>query len=155
MPQQWGKKLYIYKKKIQTIKTSTDTSLQWSYNTARFSSPRVGSIFNLSWSADGTQATCGTSTGQLIVAYAIEQQLVSGNLKATSKSRKSITLKDIATGTQDILDFPQRVVSFGLGYGHLVVATTNQVHIYNEKYINTPIIIDGRNDTRVIEVGKK
>ncbi|EDW46393.1 intraflagellar transport protein 80 homolog [Drosophila sechellia] len=127
----------------------------WSYNTARFSSPRVGSLFNLSWSPDGTQATCGTSTGQLIVAYVIEQQLVSGNLKATSKSRKSITLKDIATGTQDILDFPQRVVSFGLGYGHLVVATTNQVHIYNEKYINTPIIIDGRNDTRVIEVGKK
>ncbi|EDV54504.1 intraflagellar transport protein 80 homolog [Drosophila erecta] len=127
----------------------------WSYNTARFSSPRVGSLFNLSWSADGTQVSCGTSTGQLIVAYAIEQQQVSGNLKATSKSRKSITLKDIAAGTQDILDFPQRVVSFGLGYGHLVVATTNQVHIYNERYINTPIIIDGRNDTRVIEVGKK
>ncbi|XP_016984193.1 intraflagellar transport protein 80 homolog [Drosophila rhopaloa] len=127
----------------------------WSYNSARFTTPSVGSFFSLSWSADGTQVACGTSTGQLIVAYAIEQQLISRNLKATSKSRKSIALKDIATGTQDVLDFPQRVVNFGLGYGHLVVATTHQVHIYNEKYINTPIIIDGRNDTRVIEVSKK
>ncbi|XP_016944312.2 intraflagellar transport protein 80 homolog [Drosophila suzukii] len=127
----------------------------WTYDSARFSTPIVGSFYNLSWSADGTQVACGTSTGQLIVAYAIEQQIISRNLKATTKSRKSIALKDIATGSQDILDFPQRVVNFGLGYGHLVVATTHQVHIYNEKYINTPIIIDGRNDTRVIEVGKK
>ncbi|XP_017043901.1 intraflagellar transport protein 80 homolog [Drosophila ficusphila] len=127
----------------------------WSYNSARFNSPSVGSFFSLSWSADGTQVACGTSTGQLIVAYAIEQQLISRNLKATTKTRKSIALKDIATGSQDVLDFPQRIVNFALGYGHLVVATTHQVHIYNEKYINTPIIIDGRNDTRVIEVGKK
>ncbi|XP_037710145.1 intraflagellar transport protein 80 homolog [Drosophila subpulchrella] len=127
----------------------------WTYDSARFSTPIVGSFYNLSWSADGTQVACGTSTGQLIVAYAIEQQIISRNLKATTKSRKSIALKDIATGSQDLLDFPQRVVNFGLGYGHLVVATTHQVHIYNEKYINTPIIIDGRNDTRVIEVGKK
>ncbi|XP_016963180.1 intraflagellar transport protein 80 homolog [Drosophila biarmipes] len=127
----------------------------WTYDSARFTTPVVGSFFNLSWSADGTQVACGTSTGQLIVAYAIEQQIISRNLKATTKSRKSIALKNIATGSQDMLDFPQRVVNFGLGYGHLVVATTHQVHIYNEKYINTPIIIDGRNDTRVIEVGKK
>ncbi|KAH8248694.1 hypothetical protein KR032_002292 [Drosophila birchii] len=130
-------------------------STGWSYNSARFTAPNVGSFFSLSWSADGTQVACGTSTGQLIVAYAIEQQLVSRNLKATSNSRKSISLKDIANGTQDVLDFPQRVINFGLGYGHLVVATTHQIHIYNEKYINTPIIVDGRNDTRVIEVGKK
>ncbi|BFF95724.1 intraflagellar transport protein 80 homolog [Drosophila madeirensis] len=130
-------------------------STGWSYNSARFTAPSVGSFFTLAWSADGTQAACGTSTGQLIVAHAVEQQLISRNLKATSTSRKSIALRDIANGSRDVLDFPQRVVNFGLGYGHLVVATTHQVHIYNEKYINTPIIIDGRNDTRVIEVGKK
>ncbi|KAH8269341.1 hypothetical protein KR018_005129 [Drosophila ironensis] len=130
-------------------------STGWTYSSSRFSAPSVGSIFSLSWSSDGTQVACGTSTGQLIVAYAIEQQLISRNLKATSKSRKSITLRDISNGTQDVLDFPQRVIAFDLGYGHLVVATTHQVHIYNEKYINTPIIIDGRNDTRIIQVGKK
>ncbi|EDW29225.1 GL19588 [Drosophila persimilis] len=130
-------------------------STGWSYNSARFTAPSVGSFFTLAWSSDGTQVACGTSTGQLIVAFAVEQQLISRNLKATSTSRKSIALRDIANGSQDVLDFPQRVVNFGLGYGHLVVATTHQIHIYNEKHINTPIIIDGRNDTRVIELGKK
>ncbi|XP_068151961.1 intraflagellar transport protein 80 homolog [Drosophila tropicalis] len=130
-------------------------STGWTYNSARFTAPSVGSFYTLAWSADGTQVACGSSTGQLIVAYAIEEQLISRNLKATSTSRKSIALKDIATGTQDVLDFPQRVINMALGYGHLVVATTHQIHIYNEKYINTPIIIDGRNDVRVIEVGKK
>ncbi|XP_017088980.2 intraflagellar transport protein 80 homolog [Drosophila bipectinata] len=130
-------------------------STGWTYSSSRFSAPIVGSLFSLSWSADGTQVACGTSTGQLIVAFAVEQEAISNNLKAISNSRKSITLRDISTGTRDVLDFPQRVINFALGYGHLVVATTHQVHIYNEKYINTPIIIDGRNDTRVIQVGKK
>lgn len=115
----------------------------------------MGSFYTLSWSSDGTQVACGTSTGQLLVGYAVEQQLNSRNLKATSSSRKSIALQDIANGSKDVVDFPQRVINFALGYGHLVVATTHQLHIYNEKYINTPIIIDGRNDVRVIEVGKK
>ncbi|KAH8271674.1 hypothetical protein KR044_000925 [Drosophila immigrans] len=130
-------------------------STGWSYSSARFTAPSVGSFYTLAWSSDGTQVACGTSTGQLIVGYAVEQQLISRNLKATSSSRKSIALQDIANGTNDVLDFPQRVINLALGYGHLVVATTHQLHIYNEKYVNTPIIIDGRNDVRVIEVGKK
>ncbi|XP_064538998.1 intraflagellar transport protein 80 homolog [Drosophila montana] len=130
-------------------------STGWSYSSARFTAPSVGSFYTLSWSTDGTQVACGTSTGQLIVAYAVEQQLISRNLKATSTGRKCIALQDIANGSKDVLEFPQRVINFALGYGHLVVATTHQLHIYNEKYINTPIIIDGRNDARVIEVGKK
>lgn len=64
-------------------------------------------------------------------------------------------LQDISNNTSDALDFPERIINFGLGYGHLIVATSNQLHIYNEKYINTPIIVDGRSDVRVIEVGKK
>ncbi|XP_017852238.2 LOW QUALITY PROTEIN: intraflagellar transport protein 80 homolog [Drosophila busckii] len=130
-------------------------STGWCYNSERFTAPSVGSFHTLAWSADGTQVACGTATGQLIMGYAVEQQLYSRNLKASSTSRKSIALQDIANGSRDVLEFPQRVINFALGYGHLVVATTHQLHIYNEKYINTPIIIDGRNDVRVIEVGKK
>lgn len=38
----------------------------------------------------------------------------------------------------------------------MVIATITQIHIYNEKYINTPLaIIDGRNDVRIIMLGKK
>ncbi|XP_004524855.1 intraflagellar transport protein 80 homolog [Ceratitis capitata] len=131
------------------------SSAGWSYSSCRFSEPTVGSFYTMSWSTDGTQVACGTSTGNLVVGYIVERQLISRNLKATTTGRKTINLQDITNGSSDVLDFPERVINFGLGYGHLIVATSNQLHIYNEKYINTPIIIDGRTDVRVIEVGKK
>ncbi|XP_028898144.1 intraflagellar transport protein 80 homolog [Zeugodacus cucurbitae] len=131
------------------------SSAGWSYSSSRFSEPAVGSFYTMAWSSDGTQVACGTSTGNLIVGYIVERQLISRNLKATTTGRKTIMLQDITNSSSDILDFPERVINFGLGYGHLIVATSNQLHIYNEKYINTPIIIDGRTDVRVIEVGKK
>lgn len=83
------------------------------------------------------------------------RQKISRNLKATTTGRKSILLEDITTRTTDSLDFSDRIVKWELGYGHLIVATPNQVHIFNENYINTPIIIDGRNDVRIISIGKK
>ncbi|XP_067623004.1 intraflagellar transport protein 80 homolog isoform X2 [Eurosta solidaginis] len=131
------------------------SSAGWSYSSTRFSEPAVGSFYTMSWSSDGTQVACGTSTGNLVMGYIIERQLISRNLKATTTGRKTIVLKDITNNSNDVLDFPERVINFGLGYGHLIVATSNHIHIYNEKYINTPIIIDGRADVRVIEVGKK
>lgn len=109
----------------------------------------------MSWWADGTQVACGTSTGQLIIGYIIEEQIISRNLKAITSGQKTLTLTDINNGTTDILDFSERIINFALGYGHLIVATCHQVHIYNENHVNTPIIIDGRTDVRVIEVGKK
>ncbi|XP_069962374.1 intraflagellar transport protein 80 homolog [Bactrocera oleae] len=131
------------------------SSAGWSYSSSRFSEPAVGSFYAMAWSSDGTQVACGTSTGNLVVGYIVERQLISRNLKATTTGRKTIVLQDISNSSNDVLDFPERVINFGLGYGHLIVATSNQLHIYNEKYINTPIIIDGRTDVRVIEVGKK
>lgn len=115
----------------------------------------MGSFLSLSWSSDGTQVCCGTSNGQLIVGHIVQKQLIVRNLKATTTGRKSLLLEDITNGSNDVLDFSERIINFALGYGHLIVATSNQIHIYNEKYINTPIIVDGRTDTRAIEVGKK
>lgn len=71
-------------------------------------------------------------------------------------SRKTIQLQDIVTRTTDVIDFPERITNWNLGFGHLVVGTTSQVHVYNEKYINTPLaIVDGRTDVRIIILGKK
>lgn len=81
---------------------------------------------------------------------------MSRNLKAKTIARKVIELHDIVTRTVDTLDFPDRIIKWEIGYGHLVVATTNQVHIYNEKYTNTPLaIIDGRSDVKVLILAKK
>lgn len=67
-----------------------------------------------------------------------------------------IELQDIITGTTDTVDFPERIIKWDIGYGHIVIATPTQVHIYNEKYSNTPLsIIDGRIDVRILLLGKK
>ena len=81
--------------------------------------------------------------------------MICKNLKALSTGRRSIMLKDIINRTTDTLDFSDRVIKWELGFGHLVAATTNQIHIFNENYINSPIIIDGRSDIRIIILGQK
>lgn len=112
-------------------------------------------MFNIAWSADGTQITAGTSTGIILFGHIIERELRNRNLKAMTTGRKTITLQDIIARTTDTLDFSERVIKWELGYGHLIVATAHQVHIFNENYINTPIIIDGRTDIKIIVLGKK
>lgn len=116
----------------------------------------MGSIYSIRWSQDGTQVAAGTGNGMLIFSHIIEQVKTSGNLKAKTIGRKLIELEDIVGRTHDTLDFPDRIVKWEIGYGYLVVATTNQVHVYNEKYTNTPLsIIDGRLDVKILILAKK
>lgn len=115
----------------------------------------MGSLFALTWSTDGTQVAAGSSSGHLVFGHIIEKEAICKNLKATVKSRKTMILEDILTRTSDTLDFSERIIKWELGYGYLVVATTNQIQIFAEKYINTPIIIDGKQDVRIIVLGKK
>ena len=91
----------------------------------------------------------------LFVGNVIERELRNRNLKAITSGRKTLELEDIVARTSDSLDFSERIIKWELGYGHLVVATAHQVHIFNENYINTPIIIDGRSDIKIIILGKK
>lgn len=66
---------------------------------------------------------------------------------------------DVIKGTQEnlgtfhsfilYLEFRDRIVNISLRYGYLIVATSNQCHIYNERNWNTPSIIDLRNNGRV------
>lgn len=69
--------------------------------------------------------------------------------------RKTIILENISGQTRDTLDFTDRIIQWEIGYSHLVVATQNQVQIFNENYINTPIIVDGRAGVNIIILGKK
>lgn len=88
--------------------------------------------------------------------HIIEQEKTSKNLKARTIGRKIIELQNIIDRTTDKIDVPERVIKWDLGYGHLVIATVTQVHVYNEKYTNTPLaIVDGRNDVRILILGKK
>lgn len=122
----------------------------------KFSEPAVGSLYNIRWSLDATQITVGTGSGKLMFGHIIEQEKMSKNLKARTVGRKIIELQNIIDRTTDKIDVPERIIKWDLGYGHLVLATVTQVHVYNEKYTNTPLaIVDGRNDVRILILGKK
>ncbi|XP_063699829.1 intraflagellar transport protein 80 homolog [Culicoides brevitarsis] len=127
----------------------------WNYSNTRFIDESVGSIFSLTWSTDGTQVAAGSGVGHLVLGHIIEREAICKNLKATVKSRKTMILEDILTRTSDTLDFSERIIKWELGYGYLVVATIGQIQIFAEKYVNTPIIIDGKQDVRIIILGKK
>ncbi|XP_049530312.1 intraflagellar transport protein 80 homolog [Anopheles darlingi] len=127
----------------------------WSHSIVRFNQQVIGSLFNIVWATDGTQIAASTSTGIMLFGHIIERELRNRNLKAMTIGRKTILLQDIVCRTSDTLDFPERIIKWELGYGHLVVATVHQLHIFNEHYVNTPIIIDGRSDIRLIKLGRK
>lgn len=129
----------------------------WSYSTINFTTPTaVGSLYSITWSHDCTQIIAGSSSGLLICGHIIEVEKISKNLKAKTIGRQTIQLQDLISQTSDTLDFPDRIINWSLGYGHLVVATASQIHVYNEKYINTPLsLIDGRCDVRIIILAKK
>lgn len=129
-------------------------SYKWSHNVTRFEDKPVGSLNNVSWSPDGTQTVFGSSTGNIIFCHVVEKENIYKNLKATVTGRRTIIMKDFNNVTNDTLDFSDRVIKAELGFGHLVVATPNQLHIFNENYINTPIIID-RPEVRIIVLAKK
>lgn len=113
-------------------------------------------MYSIRWSKDGTSIAAGGGTGSLVFAHIIEQEKMSRNLRAKTISRKVVELQDIVTRTVDTLDFSDRIIKWEIGYGHLIVATSNQVHVYNEKYTNTPLaIIDGRPDVKVLILSKK
>lgn len=108
---------------------------------------------NISWS-DGAQICCASSSGNIIFGHVVEREIFYKNLKATATGRRLIEIKDIINNTTDTLDFSERIIKWELGFGHLVVATTNQLHIFNENYINTPIIID-KTEVKIIVLAKK
>lgn len=109
----------------------------------------------LSWSTDGTQIACGTSTGRFIIGNVLQTNFYSRNLKVMATGRRSLRLENLSNASKDVLDYGQSIINVALGYGHLVVATSHQVHVYNEKYLNTPTILEGRSNVRLIQLAKR
>lgn len=45
----------------------------WTYSTARFTLPIVGSVFSVKWSGDGTQIIAGCGNGSILFGHVIEK----------------------------------------------------------------------------------
>ncbi|KAG7311155.1 hypothetical protein JYU34_002142 [Plutella xylostella] len=109
--------------------------------------PSTGSIYNIGWSADGTQLTAACANSQVLFAHIIEREYTWKNYSCTQTGRKVIFIKDILTDQSDELDFPDRVIQIALEFNHLVVATIKQCFIHKLNSWNTPVTFDLKEGT--------
>ena len=74
--------------------------IQWSYTLEK---PNTGSIFNISWSSDGTQLAGACGNGQVIFAHVIERRLEWKNFEVTVTDQKSILVRDVTNDVKETL----------------------------------------------------
>jgi intraflagellar transport protein 80 len=73
----------------------------------------------------------------------------------TLDENNQIQVQDITSENVEELSFRDRVIKMAVSYGHLVVCTTNQCHIYNIVTWNTPIMFDLRDTVNFIWMAEK
>ncbi|CAF3833222.1 unnamed protein product [Adineta steineri] len=140
------------------------TSLAWapdgsnfavgSYNTIRLcdsagwchsvEKPKDGSIFGLSWSNDSTQLACGCGTGRVGIGHIIERRIDWRHLEFVLTDSKVITVSNCETELKDKIELKDRLVKMSVGFGYLIVLTSNQGLIYNCKQLGHPALFDLR-----------
>ncbi|TPX54497.1 hypothetical protein PhCBS80983_g05895 [Powellomyces hirtus] len=120
--------------------------LGWSYAMEK---PESGSIFNIAWTPDGTQMACAGGSGAVVFGHVVNRRYEWKNYEVTVLDDHRIHVHDVVQGVTENLDFRDRVVKAALGHSHLIVATSSQCHIYNERNWNTPAIVDLVNNGRV------
>ncbi|XP_053315521.1 intraflagellar transport protein 80 homolog [Spea bombifrons] len=111
----------------------------WSYSLEK---PSTGSIFNIAWSADGTQLAGACGNGQVIFAHVVEQHWEWNNFEVTLIKRRAMQVRNVINDAVDLLEFRDRVIKASLNYGHLVVSTSLQCYVFSTKNWNTPLIFD-------------
>ncbi|NXN14848.1 IFT80 protein, partial [Indicator maculatus] len=116
----------------------------WSYALEK---PNTGSIFNISWSIDGTQLAGACANGHVIFAHIVEQRWEWKNFEITLIKRRAMQVRDVLNDAVDVLEFRDRVMKASLNYGHLVVSTSLQCHVFSTKNWNTPLIFDLKEGT--------
>lgn len=66
-----------------------------------------------------------------------------------------IEVRDIANEVHEILEISDRVVHFEFGFGHLVITTLAQCHIYSVTNWNTPAIFNLKRSVSTILLAEK
>ncbi|KAJ3314721.1 Intraflagellar transport protein 80 [Boothiomyces sp. JEL0838] len=120
--------------------------LGWCYD---LESVESGSIFNIAWTPDGTQIGCAGGNGAVLFGHLINRRYDWKQFQVTILDDHKLTLHDTIQGSTENMEFRDRVIKVCIGFGYLVVATSFQCYIYNQKNWNTPVIIDMSNNGRV------
>lgn len=107
----------------------------------------------LDWNKDGTVVAGAGGNGSVLFGYIVDRSLHSANLEVKLDENNKIT--DCLNEMNDELDFKDRVVTMSLQHNHLIVATTNQVFIYESSSWTSPFVIDVKEPISLIVQGAK
>jgi intraflagellar transport protein 80 len=132
-----------------------------------------GSVQCLSWSADGTMVAAGCGNGKLLLCNLLRKVRASQSkdgLEATQTDMTHISVllpsaegsntqpsgPNAASVDREELDFRDRVVEFAVGFGHLVVSTPTQCHIFSlQTGFHSPLVFDLRAPARLIILSER
>lgn len=70
------------------------------------------------------------------------RRLESDSYEATLVRRKLIEVREVGTDVSEVLEVSDRVVHLEFAFGHLVIITPAQCHVYSVKNLNTPAIFN-------------
>lgn len=102
----------------------------------------TGSIYDIAWAPDGTQLAAACGTGSILSAVVVEKTVEWGNYHATTCDENTMTIRDIPNGTQENVDFKDRIIKMSIAYDKLIVTTPTQCYLHTLTSIGTPNIID-------------
>lgn len=126
----------------------------WSHS---FDKPQSGSLLSIDWSNDGTILAGAGGSGAVPFGYIVDRKLNWNNIEAALDEDDKITLIDYLHELNEVLDYPERVVTMSIKFGFMIVATTTCVYVYNIQAQNwqTPYTIDVRDIVSMIVQGGK
>lgn len=110
----------------------------------------TGSLLGISWTCDGTQLAAAGGTGAVCFGQLLDVGLEEGRVHVELCEERRVVVHDILGEVHEELEFRDRVVNMALGYGHLIVATSTQCHIYRTSNWNTPHIFDLKDTVTLI-----
>lgn len=99
----------------------------------------------MAWSSDSTQVAMACGSGIVLTAHVIDRRLEWNNYEATLVRRKTIQVREVGSEGVETLEISDRVVQLEFGFGHLVVITPTQCHVYSVTNWNTPAIFELKN----------
>ena len=126
----------------------------WSHS---FDKPQSGSLLGMSWSNDGTILAGAGGSGAVSFGYIVDRKLNWNNMEASLDEDEKITVIDYLHELNEVLDYPERVVTMSMKFGYMIVATITCIYVYNIQAQNwqTPYTIDVRDVVSMIVQGSK
>eukprot|EP00730_Choanoeca_flexa_P000017 TRINITY_DN10005_c0_g2_i4.p1 TRINITY_DN10005_c0_g2~~TRINITY_DN10005_c0_g2_i4.p1 ORF type:complete len:763 (+),score=166.92 TRINITY_DN10005_c0_g2_i4:103-2391(+) len=165
-----GRALYssgVHEHPIACVRWCPDGSLfaVGGYNTVRLcdaagwsrhlDNTATGTVYDLSWSSDGTQLAGACADGQVFRASLVGRSVTSSDLEITQSSADTLTVKNLKANSMDVVEFRDPMVTMSLRFDHLVVITTTQALLYRREAWTSPASVELRSPIAFVQQSKQ